>query len=499
MARTLTKALKARKPAAAKKPARTPATKSKTAKSRSRVVKMRGSYDAAQTTTENENHWKNADSLSADALNDPSVRQILRDRARYERRNNGSLNGMIETLAIDLVGTGPRLQLTIPGADRTIAQQIENSFANWAEAADLAEDLRLMHKTKVCDGECFGLLVDNPQLPATGRTPITLDLALYEAEQVADPFHYGFDPLYVDGIRRDRFGNPTHYSFLDTHPGGIAAFISPKPRAFDAAQVIHWFTKDRPGQTRGVTAIAPGLPLVSQLRRFGLAVLGSAEIAAMIAGVLESDAPPGEADEDDIEAMDAIDFVRNKLLTLPSGWKANQFESKNPPPGYKEFRGEVLSEVGRPSLVPRNIMTGDSSPYNFSSSRLDFVIYHRMIRVERSRIRNRVLDRLFCHWVQEAALAAAIPPALPPLHTWKWEWHWPGFESIDPKLDAETDEIELRNGTTTLASIFARKGQDWEEQLRQQARERALKQELGLDKTGTLPAAKQPQPEPANA
>jgi len=49
---------------------------------------VRGRYDAAQTTSDNERHWANADFLAADAANSPEVRRALRCRARYEVANN---------------------------------------------------------------------------------------------------------------------------------------------------------------------------------------------------------------------------------------------------------------------------------------------------------------------------------------------------------------------------------------------------------------------------
>ena len=72
---------------------------------------VRARYDAARTSTENVNHWGNADALSAAAANSPQVRLKLRTRARYERDNNSYASGLVETVANDTIGTGPRLQL----------------------------------------------------------------------------------------------------------------------------------------------------------------------------------------------------------------------------------------------------------------------------------------------------------------------------------------------------------------------------------------------------
>jgi hypothetical protein len=56
-------------------------------------------------------HWAGADAFSADAALSPEKRRVMRNRARHERVNNSYLAGISATLAGDLIGTGPRLQL----------------------------------------------------------------------------------------------------------------------------------------------------------------------------------------------------------------------------------------------------------------------------------------------------------------------------------------------------------------------------------------------------
>ena len=68
--------------------------------------------DAAATSFDNAKHWAAADSWSADAAFNAETRRIIRERTRYEYLNNTYLGGMVTTLVNDVIGTGPRLQLT---------------------------------------------------------------------------------------------------------------------------------------------------------------------------------------------------------------------------------------------------------------------------------------------------------------------------------------------------------------------------------------------------
>jgi capsid protein len=113
-----------------------------------RVVRAR--YDAAVTSDENRRHWANADGLSANAANSPEVRRVLRNRARYEVANNSYARGIVLTLANDVVGTGPRLQMLTEDAEA--GRLIEEAFAAWAKAVGLAEKLRAMRIARASDG-----------------------------------------------------------------------------------------------------------------------------------------------------------------------------------------------------------------------------------------------------------------------------------------------------------------------------------------------------------
>ena len=86
------------------------------------LLLVRAKFDAAQTTPDNRKHWANADHLSADAAATPDVRRTLRNRARYEVANNSYARGIVLTLANDVIGTGPRLQMLADSAkaNRTI-------------------------------------------------------------------------------------------------------------------------------------------------------------------------------------------------------------------------------------------------------------------------------------------------------------------------------------------------------------------------------------------
>ena len=443
-------------------------------------VALRARFDSAQTTPDNRRHWANADFLSANAAANPEVRRTLRNRARYEVANNSYAKGIVLTLANDVIGTGPRLQLLLgDGKDHGVNGILEKEFAAWAKAVDLPGKLRTMRMARAQDGEVFGLLFSNPNL----QHAVKLDIKLIEADQVTTPPMKLPAPTFVDGIVFDEFGNPIQYHVLDYHPGDFLALLPVAYRVILAASIIHWFRKDRPGQSRGLPDILPALPLFAQLRRYTLAVIAAAETAADFAAVLFTDAPAnGEAQA--LEPMDIVEQKKRMATVLPDGWRLGQIEAHQPTTTYDMFKREILNEIARCLNMPYNIAACNSSGYNYSSGRLDHQTYYKSIRVEQAHCETVVLDRILSAWLAEAVKVFGLGE----LENASHQWFWDGHEHIDPAKEASAQATRLISHTTTLAQEYARQGKDWETELRQRAREVALMNELGLSAAQTAPA-----------
>lgn len=449
-----------------------------------RLLLLHAKVDAAQTTNANKNHWANADGLSADAAFSPDVRSRLRNRGRYETNNNCYAKGDMRSSGDDLVGTGPRPQLTIPsgntGTDHSdAARAIERAFGRWRDATKLAIKFRIAEKSRVRDGQCFGVFDNNPRL----KTPVKFDIRWMEDELCETPPDKAADESIVDGIRFDNFGEPVEYFFLKHHPGSRRGMMSRANDYYsvDAERVIHWTVFDRFGQTRAIPEITPSLPIYAQLRRYSQSVRTAAEVGANIAGVMKSNLPlPSEGEIEVVPRFDPITMPQGALLTLPDGYEASPFKTEQPTTTYPEFKREELNEVGRGNGKPLNVISGNSSQYNFSSGRLDHGPYHRQLGILRNDARLIAMDRIFFAWAYEAALVGEIPDGLPPVEEWEISWNWDGFDNIDPLKEANADDVRLKNGTTTLAEVYAAYGQDYAEQLRQLAAEKKLCEELDL-------------------
>ena len=450
---------------------------------------VRGRFDAA-VSTDDGRHWANADALSINAALTPEIRRAIRNRARYERANNAYVHGICVTKSNDLIGTGPRWLPDTGNVDAD--RELSRRWYDWSWRVKLADKLRVAVEAKIVDGEAFARLVTNPRLDPAGPQ---LDLRLVEADQIAKPAWqyddaHSPDGSIVDGVEFDDAGNIAAYYVLRSHPGSNYLGDSWTADRVPAERILHWFRAIRPGQHRGLSELTACLRLTGDMRRYTAAVVRAAEIAADMAAFVHSNSPAATVDE--VEPFSAIDIEKGTLTTLPEGWDVSQLKAEQPTNTHDAFTRTLLREIGRGLNLPFHLTAFDASSYNYSSARLDGQLHQQNVRVERDELERAWLDPLLEEWLDEAALVpGVIPRGLPPVAEWNWSWVWDGREHVDPVKESTAVEIGLSTLTTTLADEWAKKGKQWDVQLRQIAAERALLGELGLS---LAPPADRPQP-----
>lgn len=379
-------------------------------------------YDAGQTTMQNENHWLPANQLSPHAVNDLATRKKLRSRSRYESSNSGYLKGIVLSLCQDLVGSGPTLQITDPrfqlpngGTGLSPASIIERIWKIRSKKIKLRKKIWRLRHGKLVDGEGFAFAINNPQL----NHPVTLDQRIFECDQVST-----FDlrntkarnRLEIDGVRFNQStGDPTHYHLLNEHPGetqffNTNAFNTTDGKWIREKNVIHWFRQDR-GWLRGIPESTYTLPLWALLRRYTLAVVQNAEIAADFTVLLKTMQLPfadafgsteSGANADKEQWFEGFPVDRGLMTAVPDGYDVNQLKAEQPVTVYDSFVAALVGEASRPLLTPRNVAMADSGNHNMSAGLHDTQSYKQSIRQERLDCEDEVLDKDLASWWFEA-------------------------------------------------------------------------------------------------
>lgn len=435
--------------------------------SRGKARSIEARYDAAQTTNDNTRHWVNADNLSARAANSSHVRATIKNRARYEAANNGYAKGIQKTLAIDLVGRGPRLHVQSPSEE--FNAEFELQFRKWSRAVRLWAKLRTARKSRAMDGESFLMLVPDP----TVRHAIKWNVVLIESDRVATPDLYIDDPLRTDGIEFDVYGNPTFYHLLRQHPGDFGSFRSLDYDRIPARYVMHWFESDRVGQLRGISEFATSVIPFAELRRYSRAVIKQKEIGASIQGFIKQEVDGEEPEADGIQPFTEVDLEMGVFQALPSGCSVDPTPATEGIDTYNGVKTEILSEAARPWCLSENVVTGSSKNYNFSAAKLDDRLNGRATDIERDDCEDMVLDPIVRFFADVAWNSRLFATTGADLIDWTHEWDWPRAVDIDPKVTAAADRSDIEAGIVSVTTVQKRRGLDPEYEQSQVLKERA--------------------------
>ena len=412
--------------------------------------------DVAQTTAENRRHWTNADGLSARAALSPAVRRVVRIRSRYEAENNSWYSGILRTASNHIVGNGPRLQVLT--GDPAANQRLELAWRRWAGRIDLADLLRTAMEAYWRDGEVFIMRAERPAM-----YPLSLDLKLIEADQVAMPWQQSQlqDPFVDDGVRFDPALNELEFYVYDNHPGSAAPVSLLNGNWYPSREVLHLFRAERPGQTRGIPRVTPALQTLPIMRRQELATLFSAETAANFAMYLKATGPavtPAASAADFAE----IELTRNMLTTLPEGWEIGQVEPKQPGPLYEMFQRQALQSFCRCTNMPYTLAAGTGKDANFSSFKGDMKnVWEPEVRVEQNRMEWAIVERVWQWFLEAAVFVPGLLSGLPRIEDIDHKWTWPPLPELDAVESAQAAQIRIQSGQSTMTEEHARRGKDW--------------------------------------
>lgn len=273
--------------------------------------------------------------------------KTIAEQARDAVRNDAFARRIVDLWAANAVGTG----ITCVWEDKRHA----DVWKAWAETRACDEEGKknlagieaAVVRALVQDGE---VLVRFMRDMPTMANPLGLRLQVMEADhldRMKSGQHEG--RAVLQGVEVTATGRPVAYWILPRHPGetwplmpSIGLRTSVRVPADD---VLHIYRQERPGQVRGVSWLAPVLPVLRDLKDYEAALLLKAKIEACLSAVVSDD---NEQEQ-----------VTGGFVTDANGIRIETFE-----PGmilYRKGAGEI--EVINPS--------GGGSHINFARRSLE--------------------------------------------------------------------------------------------------------------------------------
>jgi len=423
----------------------------------SRLGFARAGWDMTRTTIENKRHWADSDPMSGRAQTVKPTRKIARERSRLESQNNSWYAGMLRTAVNHIVGCGPRLQ--VQTKDAAFNSRIEAAWRDWSNAVGLVDKLRLCVETYWRDGEVFGMRAIRPSL-----LPISLDIRIYEGDQVAQPYWHVLDPTIEDGKRVDNLGNPVEYWIYDNHPGdlNIGHVNILRGNWYEADRVFHLYRQERPGQLRGMPRCAPAIDYLAHMRRFSKATLAAAEKCALW-GVFVSTNSAAVTPAAMPSDFMTLEWERDSLNFLPDGWTPNMLDPKHPATTDEMFQRMGLMYFARCAGMPYSLASGTSKDSNFASAKMDIKnTWEPEVLGEQERVARIILAPIFRWFLEDCVFVEGLLDGGPTIAEIDYQFVWPPLPQSDEKVVAEACSERMSKGQSTLLEEWSRAGKDFD-------------------------------------
>ena len=404
---------------------------------------------------------------------------LIRERSRDIVRNNPWGASMRSEIVANLIHYGIIASFTNHSAvGKEMDEDVPDIWLRWAETfqCDAAgrknfyDIQKLVAGTWFESGECFIRRVWRDDWKP-GEIPFALQVL---EPEFLDHSHDGRDNTKL-GIKFDANGRRLGYWVFKNHPGEA---VQNESFFVDAADMIHVFSEDRPGQIRGVPLMAPVILRMYNLDLFEDAELTKQEVAAMFAA-FEKDADPtmrqySEEEEDGKNGLAVDDIQPGAIQRLGPG---RDVVFSNPPQrsGYAEYVKQNLMAVAAGVGLTYENMSGDYGRVTFLNGRMGQLRFYRKI----DQWLWMMFIPQFCdgaaRWFREGAAIAGRD-----MSGFAIEWQPPVKQMVDPATEAKAEEHLVRMGAKTQYEVIRGQGHDPKRFLKQRKHEQETMDEMGL-------------------
>jgi lambda family phage portal protein len=421
----------------------------------------------------------------------------LRNRSRQLVRDNDYARQAIRAVRNNVIGTGIRMQAQVRmqrgggRLDQTVNDAIELAWADWGRkstchtAGRLSfQDIeRLLIGAVAESGEVFVRMVRQP----FGGSKVPFALEIIESDLLDDNYT---GPSTIEGnewrmgVELNRWGRPVQYAFLTKHPGdsSFGPGTTARHRLVPAAEVLHLYVIERPGQTRGVPWLASAIQRLHMLSGYEQAEVVRARASSSLMGFITS--PEGELLGDEVLDGERVsNFEPGVFKYLAPGESVTVPQLDAPDGQLEPFLRAMLRAMAAGVGCSYETISRDFSQTNYSSSRLSLLEDRENWKALQHFMIENFHKPVFEAWLEMAVLGGALN--LPAYETdpdryRRVRWMPRGWAWVDPAKEVQAYKDAVRCGFKTQADVVAEQGGDLEELLLARAAELQMADELDL-------------------
>lgn len=398
-------------------------------------------------------------------LNEATRTELLK-LARHMYRNVGLIKGAVDSIATYSIGPGLRPQYR--GTDQEFGRLCEEYWRDMVAPSPevtgrmtWTDMLLTLSRSIDVDGDVFVVMTEKGKLQ------------IVEGHRVCEGDDYGT----ADGVFLGKLGEPTAY-LIQT--GELY-------RKLGAETVIHLMELERPDQIRGGSSLARALNHVRDLKMLGEFEKDALKLQGSIAAVITTNEGSELAGQGGffgtVQAQDSGEntIAREEITSsatiprLAAGEKIEMIGPNRPHAGFEPFAKFLIRDVAMGLGLPVEFVY---DPASVGGAGMRFIVAKAQRRFEQ---RQRLLIDRFCNRAWRYFIGGAIANGdLPAVEDYaKVTWQTPKSLTVDAGREAQQAREDYKAGLSSLQDYFGELGQDWEEQVRQIAKEREFIASIG--------------------
>lgn len=398
-------------------------------------------------------------------LNEATRVELLK-LARHMYRNVGLIKGAVDSIATYSIGPGLRPQYR--GADQDFGRLCEEYWRDVIVPSPevtgrmtWTDMLLALSRSIDVDGDVFVVMTEKGKLQ------------IVEGHRVCEGDDYGTS----DGVFLGKLGEPTAY-LIQT--GELY-------RKLGAETVIHLMELERPDQIRGGSALARALNHVRDLKMLGEFEKDALKLQGSIAAVITTDQGDELAGQGGffgtVQSQDSGEstIAREEITSsatiprLSPGEKIEMIGPNRPHAGFEPFAKFLIRDVAMGLGLPVEFVY---DPASVGGAGMRFIVAKAQRRFEQ---RQRLLIDRFCNRAWRFFIGGAIANGdLPAAEDYaKVTWQTPKSLTVDAGREAMQAREDYKAGLSSLQDYYGELGLDWEEQVRQIAKEREFVASIG--------------------
>lgn len=501
-----------------------------------------GGLDGASTLNRDTMLWSAPD--NAADVDIFRAKKTADARARDQTKNNGYVNGFVETYKDSVIGALFRLNakpnFQALGADEVWADEfkayVESRWPLYAEGpenfADVSRRMSVTEMLRMGVSSYMGVgetLVFSEWLDKDKSRPYKTAFNIADPGRLSNP-NDGMDTMTLrKGVVIDRFRAPQGFwmrsayqnvPYPDAPPNQWNLIPAYKP--WGRKLVFYFADVRRPEQTRAVSRIVTVMKEMRMTEKFQDVVLQNAIVNATYAAAIESELPrdivfaqlgeigtPGNSGSP-IGGGPLIDYIRQflsgaaefhgntknlaldgvKIPHLYPGTKLNLQPAGNPGGVGTNFEASFLRHISRALGISYEEFSGNFSDTNYSSARAAIATTERSVRAVKRLVADRLASDMYMNWLEEDINRKGSDAPMPKgVNFYEGmnrsafaQCHWIGSarSQIDEVKETQAAGMRISLGISTIEDEASRLGKDWREIAQQRKREQTLNDELGL-------------------